>query len=109
MKFKDVALGLIDFDCATPFIDFKTGKHIKEGKVDFIKGDYMFASLNRLNFRATSRKDDLIGLCYLMIFMINVNRLPDFHIPESALQNQEQQLYFFQSYKRMMTLSKMCN
>lgn len=39
------------------------------------RGNIMFASPNQLNFRTTSRRDDLISLVYLMIYMLNQGEL----------------------------------
>ena len=35
-----------------------------------------FASLNHFNFQKTSRRDDLISLCYLMIYMFRKGNCP---------------------------------
>ena len=43
----------------------------------------MFASTSALKFETTSRKDDLISLCYFFIFIINGGELPFFDINES--------------------------
>lgn len=71
INFKEICLNLMDFGLATPYIDFKTGKHLKQKKVDILMGEYLFASIDRLNFLSTSRRDDLISLCYMMLYMLN--------------------------------------
>ena len=38
----------------------------------------MFASKHQLEFKSTSRRDDLISLCYLLIFMACNKELPFF-------------------------------
>ena len=35
-----------------------------------------FASLNHFNFLTTSRRDDLISVCYLMVYMFNNGNVP---------------------------------
>ena len=40
----------------------------------------MFASLNQLRFLGTSRRDDLISLCYLLVFLLNGGELPGMQI-----------------------------
>ena len=37
----------------------------------------IFASLNQLRFLTTSRRDDLISLCYMLVFLLNKGSLPD--------------------------------
>jgi len=36
----------------------------------------VFASLNQLLFFETSRRDDLVALGYLMVFLLNGHKLP---------------------------------
>lgn len=36
----------------------------------------IFASLNQLRFNVTSRRDDLISLCYLLVYILNNGELP---------------------------------
>ena len=38
-------------------------------------GNMMFASVNAFNFKPTSRRDDLISLSYLLIYLLNPNQL----------------------------------
>jgi len=52
-------------------MDEKTGKHIRFRGVDTFRGNLRFSSLNSLYFKTTSRRDDLISLCYMMIYAIN--------------------------------------
>jgi serine/threonine protein kinase len=67
----DTSLHLVDFGFATKFIDKSTGLHIKEAEVETFRGNMIFGSLNQLNFMTTSRRDDLISLCYMVIYMLN--------------------------------------
>jgi hypothetical protein len=67
----DASLHLVDFGFATRFIDKSTGLHIEEDEVSTFRGNMIFGSLNQLNFMTTSRRDDLISLCYMMIYMLN--------------------------------------
>jgi hypothetical protein len=36
----------------------------------------MFSTINQLSFLTTSRKDDLLSLCYLMVFLLNRGDVP---------------------------------
>lgn len=75
--FSNVQLNLIDFGLAQSFIDRKTGKHLNREVERFMKGNFMFGSIDQLNFYRTSRRDDLLGLCYMLIWMLNGGDLPD--------------------------------
>ena len=39
--------------------------------VPVFKGNMAFASLNQLEFKTPSRRDDMISLCYLLSFLLN--------------------------------------
>ena len=67
-------LRFIDFGLVTRFLDQK-GEHIKDGISDKFKGSMLFASKNSFKFLRTSRRDDLISLVYIIIFMIDIDRL----------------------------------
>ena len=68
----DPEVFLIDFGFATKYVD-KTGKkHVsEETKQDGFTGNIVFASVHHLDFGATSRRDDLISLFYMLIFILN--------------------------------------
>ena len=61
---------LVDFGYATKYLN-KDGKHIKEDFVDSFRGNLIFASTNALEFCTTSRRDDLISVCYILIYLLN--------------------------------------
>jgi len=67
----DASLHLVDFGFATRFINKSTGLHIEEDEVETFRGNMIFGSLNQLNFMTTTRRDDLISLCYMTIYMLN--------------------------------------
>ena len=68
----DPEVFLIDFGFAKKFLK-KDGKtHLEESKtVDEFSGNIHFASGRQMNFLETCRKDDLVSLFYLLIFMLN--------------------------------------
>ena len=68
----DPEVFLIDFGFAKKFLK-KDGKtHIEETKTaDVFTGNIHFASERQMNFFATTRRDDLVSLFYLLIFMLN--------------------------------------
>lgn len=66
---------LVDFGFASRFLD-KHGKHIKEEEVDVFRGNMVFASVNMFDFKTPSRRDDLMSLCYLLIYLLNSGNVP---------------------------------
>lgn len=48
----------------------------------------IFASLNQLNFQMTSRRDDLISLCYLLIYLLNKGNLKGIDLSQNLSKNE---------------------
>ena len=69
--FQSCTIKIIDFGFCTRYTDEVTGEHIKLKKVESFRGNLKFASLNQLGFFCTSRRDDLISLCYLLVYLLN--------------------------------------
>lgn len=69
--FEKVSVNLVDFGFATSYIDQSTGQHVEKEEVDIFRGNMIFASLNQLDFKVTSRRDDLLSLCYFLIYLFN--------------------------------------
>jgi len=59
---------LIDFSLSTSFYDSE-GNHIKEAQNALGKGNQAFSSFSCLNGINTCRKDDLISLVYIMLYL----------------------------------------
>ena len=56
----------------TVLIDFGfSQKYSSEEKDAHFKGNLMFASINQLEFKKPTRKDDLVSLAYMLISMIS--------------------------------------
>ena len=68
-------INLIDYGMASQFM--QDGQHIANSSVDVFRGNILFASLNQLNYKQTSRRDDLISLFYMMLYLLN-----DFELPQ---------------------------
>lgn len=67
---------LIDFSHTTKYLDMKDN-HISNGhRLQQFQGSIIHASVDKMNLMRTSRKDDIISLCYLMILILNENDLP---------------------------------
>ena len=67
---------LTDFGFATRYVDPETLDHIKKEKVDIFRGNLPMASLNQLKFHRTSRRDDLISLFHLLVYLFKKGELP---------------------------------
>lgn len=62
---------MIDLGFVSSYINQENGQHIRKRKMDVFTGSMMFSSVNQLNFYTTSRRDDLLSLVYLLIFLLN--------------------------------------
>jgi hypothetical protein len=51
------------------------GIHCEKSRTVNFKGNYLFASINAMTFTTTSRKDDLVSLCFLLVFLLNKGKL----------------------------------
>jgi serine/threonine protein kinase len=102
----DASLHLVDFGFATRYFDKSTGLHMEEDEVDTFRGNMIFGSLNQLNFMTTSRRDDLISLCYMIIYMLNKGQLSGIDL-ESNLANTEA-FKLARNAKENHTLSTLC-
>ena len=47
-------------------------------QLDIFRGNIDFASLNQMKFHSTSRRDDLIQLFYLLVYMLKRGYMPGF-------------------------------
>jgi hypothetical protein len=49
---------------------------MKEQETEYFRGNMIFASINLFNFQMTSRRDDLISLVFMLVFLFNNGNLP---------------------------------
>lgn len=82
--FKDVSLSLIDFGLASSYIDKKTGEHIPESDVESFKGNLLFASAHQVNFKRSSRRDDMVAIFLIMVYLLNRGDIPGIPWREAA-------------------------
>lgn len=61
---------LIDFGLTQKYQD-NTGNHVALKKHGTFKGNIIFASKNAFNLLTQSRRDDLISLCYFLLYIID--------------------------------------
>ena len=64
------SVNLVDFGFSTKYLD-KDGKHLPQRDLESFRGNMLFASSNQFEFKSTSRRDDLISLLYLMVYLLN--------------------------------------
>ena len=67
-------ISMIDFGLVSRY-KRRSGEHIKEGIYGKFKGSIIFASKHLFNFQMSSRRDDLIALVYVMIYMLDQKML----------------------------------
>ena len=60
---------IIDFGLAKKYVDHR-GFHLEEEQSSTFEGNLSFSSYNGQNLRSLSRRDDLISLCYLLIYSL---------------------------------------
>jgi len=61
---------LIDFGLAKKYIH-ESGTHMPRKTESTFQGNLIFASKNTFNMTSNSRRDDLISLCYLMLYLVD--------------------------------------
>ena len=80
---KEQQLTVIDYGFAKPYLD-KDGNHISDNsKREMFKGNILFGSINEMNFLPTSRRDDLLSISYLMLFLFNNRTMPKLDFTEN--------------------------
>ena len=87
----DPELFLIDFGYSSKYLN-KDGKtHIAESEVlDEFAGNLTFASHHQMDFYKTGRRDDMISLFYLLVYMLNKNDLFVGKDPTDGLSNMQE-------------------
>lgn len=72
----DPKVFLIDFGFAQKYVKKDGKQHISDKEVvQVFQGNMVFASARQMAFLMTSRKDDLVSLFYMLIFMLNDRNL----------------------------------
>lgn len=66
---------LIDFGFTTKFMATKN-VHLDVAETKSFRGNLLYSSYDQMQFKTTSRKDDLISACYLMLTLLNGNVFP---------------------------------
>ena len=94
-EYKDV-LYLIDFGLSKKYRDPKTGQHVKFINNRRLNGTARYASIHALEGYETSRRDDLEGLCYVLIYFLNG------HLPWERIKNKNKP----ERYKLILNMKK---
>ena len=76
----------------SPFLDQETGEHLEKVQLDIFRGNMVFSSLNQLKFHSTSRRDDLISLFYLIVYLLKGGNLPGTNLKTNTDVNKEFQI-----------------
>ena len=76
--FETVNVNIIDYGFVTRYVDDGFKKHVSKKEVDVFRGNILFSSLHQLKFKTTSRRDDIISLFYLLVYLLHDGRMPGF-------------------------------
>jgi serine/threonine protein kinase len=80
--FEGADLHIIDFGFSKSFKDDQ-GKHLDQTNTENFYGNLLFSSLNQLNFKSQSRRDDLLSICYMLSSLLNGGSLPGIALNEN--------------------------
>lgn len=72
---QELDVTLIDYGMVTKYLD-DDQIHLPNDVMEHFKGNLIFAGSSVLEFNRPSRKDDLIMVCYLMIYLLNGAEMP---------------------------------
>lgn len=110
--FNNIKISLIDLGLATWWLDKETGRHREQTQLDYFKGNIYFSSATQLMVKSTSRRDDIISLVYILIFLLNRGTLPCLDkLPNENIKDYEElnrRIQFATNAKTATELSDMC-
>ena len=69
-------VNLIDFGLATPYLKDDGKTHVKKTLVNNFQGNIVFSSINQLKFYRTSRRDDIISIFYILVYLLKRGNMP---------------------------------
>lgn len=71
-QYNGIHVSFKNFSSCTKLFE-KNGQHLrsKKGLSPTFDGDIIFSSLNQQELNSTSRRDDLISLTYLLVYLLN--------------------------------------
>lgn len=100
------SLHMVDFGFASRYIDSQTQEHIEQGEVETFQGNLIFGSLNQLKFKKTSRRDDMISLCYMLVYLMNNGQMEGIDL-EQQMSNSDA-FKLIQQVKKKHSLRTLC-
>lgn len=53
-----------------------TGEHVDKRTLEAFRGNVLLASLNQLKYHTTSRRDDIISLFYMLVYLLKKGVMP---------------------------------
>ena len=75
-------INIIDFGFATPYLEEDGTIHVKKSKLDYFNGNMIFSNVNQLKFHTTSRRDDLISVFYMLVYLLKKCNMPGIELDE---------------------------
>ena len=78
--FSSTSVTLIDFGYASRYLKYREEKqgwqHIEKKHKKVFRGNVYFSSPSQLKFNSTSRRDDMISLFYLIVYLFKQGKIP---------------------------------
>lgn len=61
---------LVDFGFAAKYRD-ESQQHLPQENTEVFRGNLIFATPSQFEFKSTSRKDDILSLCYMLVYLFH--------------------------------------
>ncbi len=101
---------LIDFGYTSKFMAIKN-VHFEVAETKTFRGNLLYSSLDQMQFKTTSRKDDLISACYMMFSLLNSNIFPmmrrSMTLEYNDTQSMREKFLFVTNHKNNNSLTQM--
>ena len=104
--FEKYNLIIIDFGFSTPYLQKGTEEHVEKGAVDTFRGNIVFSSLHQLKFKRTGRRDDLISIFYVLVYLFKNGYMPGFFSDDDV--NIHEKLSLMKAVRRGQTSKDLC-
>ena len=80
--FEKHSVNIVDVHFATSYKDDYSKVHLNQKTLKSYRGSVLFSSINQLNFQSTSRRDDIISILYLLVYLLHKGNMPGITIAE---------------------------
>ena len=101
----DGKVTLIDFGMAKPYLN-KYSDHVDQSILTEFSGNLIFSSQYQMDFKSTSRRDDLISIFYVLIWLLCDQTFIGLNLPNENA-SLRQRFNTLKMYKTNTTLEKM--